>query len=339
MQSQGTIKNSNLKIFNKIVKKLKTNHLIFLSSNSGTGKSTFFKWWLIRAAVKGVIKFDVFFRYENELESKFNDDAWLKPPANASKRLLKLASKVAIICEQGQYFLINTKTKEKLAQGLAVNTQKKYKSTENSIYTNFAFFDEVMPDDNDYCSDECYKFSRLIDTRARYRDYRVLCLYNNTRPFFPYKEYYQNTPALFVDFVGEKVGQMKEPDGIQGILAKSAYAEIYNNNSYQYFREFYKNVDTRNSQAIVSLSIQNCLFFVKSVGEDFILTRQRKPKKNLPCLSLGLQSNDFELADRSNGIFQFLSLAVAKRLIFANHKKDTIFVKELADFVNIGYNI
>lgn len=330
--------NSNLKTFCKVNQKLKNNYLIFLSSNSGTGKSTYFKWLLIRKAIKGVIKFDVFFRFENEIDSKFNDGAWLKPPVNASKRLLKLAEKVKIICEQGQYFLINTKTQEKLAQALAINTQKKYKSTENAIYTNFAFFDEVMPDDNNYCPDECYKFSRLIDTRARYRDYHVLCLYNNTRPYFLYRDYFGDTDALFIDFVGEKFGQGSTPKGIQGILSKSNYGEVYNNNSYEYYREFYRNVDTRNCQAIVSLSIQGSLFVVKSVGEVFVLRKQRKKKKNLPCLALGLQANDFELADRSN-IFNFLTMIVAKRLIFCNHKKDTIFVKELADFCNIGYNI
>ena len=90
---------NNHKKFQKINSLLKKYHLIFVSSNSGTGKTTYFKWLLIRKALKGVFKFDVFFRFENEIELKFNNESFLKPPINASKRLLKLASKVEIISE------------------------------------------------------------------------------------------------------------------------------------------------------------------------------------------------------------------------------------------------
>ena len=97
---------NNEKKFCKINQIWNKCHLLFVSSNSGTGKTTYFKWLLIRKALKGKSKFDVFFRFENEIELKFNNDAFLKPPLNASKRLLKIANKVEIICEKDNYFLV-----------------------------------------------------------------------------------------------------------------------------------------------------------------------------------------------------------------------------------------
>lgn len=329
---------NNHKKFQKINNLLKKYHLLFCSSNSGTGKTTHFKWLLIRKALKGVLKFDVFFRFENEIELKFNNEAFLKPPINASKRLLKLANKVEIITEKENYFLINKETKEKLAQALAVNIQKKYKSTENSIYTNFALFDEVMPDDNQYCPNEVYKFSRLIDTRARNRDYRVLCLYNNTQPFFPYKESFEKAGAKFIDFVGVKFGQ-EEYKGIQAILSKSDYGEVYLNNNYQYYKEFYKDVDVKGKETLFYLSIQNHLFAFKECEEYFVIVPKTKIKKNREVLALAMENNDFEIMDKQNKIINFLQLAISKRLIFTNRKRNTIFVKELADYLNLSYNI
>lgn len=330
--------NNNNKKFCKINQILNKNHLLFVSSNSGTGKTTYFKWLFIRKAVKGLIKFDVFFRYENEIEQKFNNDAWLKPPPEASKRLLKLCAKVEIIKDNDNYFLVNKKTQEKLAQALAINVQKKYKSTENSIYSNYAIFDEVMPDDNQYCNLETYKFSRLIDTRARNRDYRVICLYNNTQPFFPYKEYFKNTSAIFIDFVGKKYAQ-KENRGIQDILSKSGYGEIYNNNNFQTYMEFYKNYDCRGKETIFYIFIQNRIFAIKNCNEFYILIPKKKIKKNKKCLSLSMQYNDYAIIDRSNGIIQILEILLNKRILFVNRKNNTIFVKILADFLNLNYNI
>ena len=327
---------NNHKRFQKINNQLKKHHLIFISSNSGTGKTTYFKWLLIRKALKGILKFDVFFRFENEIELKFNNESFLKPPINASKRLLKLSNKVEIISEKENYFLINKETKEKLAQALAVNIQKKYKSTENSIYTNFAMFDEVMPDDNQYCNNEVYKFSRLIDTRARNRDYKVLCLYNNTQPFFPYKESFEKAGAKFIDFVGVKFGQ-EEYKGIQAILGKSDYGEVYLNNNYQYYKEFYKEIDTNGKQTIFYLSILNHLFALKEVNNNYILIPKKKVKKNKEVYALSMESNDYTIANSQ--ILQFLQLALNQRLIFTNRKKNTIFIKELADYLTLSYNI
>ena len=327
---------NNEKKFCKINQIWNKCHLLFVSSNSGTGKTTFFKWLLIRKALKGKLKFDVFFRFENEIELKFNNDAFLKPPLNASKRLLKIANKVEIICEKDNYFLINKQTKEKLAQALAVNIQKKYKSTENSIYTDCAIFDEVMPDDNNYCSNEVYKFSRLIDTRARHRNYKVICLYNNTQPFFPYKESFEKAGGVFIDFVGKKWGQ-KKLSGIQEILSKSDYGEVYNNNNYQFYKEFYVDCDCKNKETVCYLSIQNLLFSVKNMGEIFLLVPAKKIKKTKEVFSLSMQENNFEIIDSQ--LAQFLQLALNQRRVFVNRKKYTIFVKILADYLNLSYNL
>lgn len=328
----------NHKKFQKINNLLRKHHLVFFSSNSGTGKTTHFKWQKIRQAYKGKTKFDIFFRFENEIELKFNNESYLKPPINASKRLLKLASKVEIIVEKDNYFLINKETKEKLAQALAINIQKKYKSSENAIYTDFALFDEVMPDDNQYCQNEVYKFSRLIDTRARNRDYKVLCLYNNTQPFFPYKESFEKAGAIFVDFVGVKYGQ-KENKGIQAILSKSDYGEIYNNNNYQYFKEFYKNCNVKGCKTLFFLSILNTVFAVKEVEDYFVLIPKKKIKKNKEVFALSMENNDFLLIEQNTHILHFLSRALGTRKLFVNRKKNTIYVKELANFLSLSYNI
>ena len=329
---------NNKKKFDKLTKITEKNNLVFISSNSGTGKSTHFKWLFVRRALNKGEMFDVFFRFENEIEQKFNNESWLKPPLNASKRLLKLANKVEIIQEQENYFLIRKDTKEKLAQALAVNIQKRYKSTENPIYTCKALYDEVMPDDNQYCTNEVYKFSRLIDTRARNRDYKVVCLYNNTRPYFPYKESFEKAGALFIDFVGVKYGQ-PELKGIQKILSKSDYGEVYNNNNYQYFKEFYINYETKNMETLFYISIQDRLFAFKDCKTFYTLIPKNKVKKNKEVFSIAMENNDFFIADRQSGLIETLSLVLNRRKLFVNRKKYTIYVKELADYLNLSYNI
>lgn len=327
---------NNKKKFDKLTKIADKNNLVFISSNSGTGKSTHFKWLDVRRAYNKGEKFDVFFRFENELDQKFNNESWLKPPLNASKRLLKLANKVEIIVEQDNYFLIRKDTKEKLAQALAVNIQKRYKSTENSIYTCKALYDEVMPDDNQYCSNETYKFSRLIDTRARNREYKVICLYNNTRPFFPYKDYFKNTDAKFIDFVGVKYGQ-PTLSGIQKILATSDYGEVYNNNNYQYFKEFYIDYDIRNKETLFYISIQDTIFAFKNCETHYILVPKKKTKKNRQVFSIAMENNDFLIAN--SNLLDILKDALNNRLLFVNRKRNTIYLKELADYLNLSYNI
>lgn len=327
---------NNKKKFDKLTKIADKNNLVFISSNSGTGKSTHFKWLDVRRAYNKGEKFDVFFRFENELDQKFNNESWLKPPLNASKRLLKLANKVEIIVEQDNYFLIRKDTKEKLAQALAVNIQKRYKSTENSIYTCKALYDEVMPDDNQYCSNETYKFSRLIDTRARNREYKVVCLYNNTRPFFPYKDYFKNTDAKFIDFVGVKYGQ-PTLSGIQKILANSDYGEVYNNNNYQYFKEFYIDYDIRNKETLFYISIQDTTFAFKNCETHYILVPKKKIKKNRQVFSIAMENNDFLIAN--SNLLDILKDALNNRLLFVNRKRNTIYLKELADYLNLSYNI
>ena len=314
--------------------------MVFISSNSGTGKTTFFKWLFCRKAIKGKIKFDVFFRFENEIEDKFNVTKWLRLPPNASKRKQKLCAKLDIEKATGKegddYFLINKETKERIAQALCINTQRKVKSTENPILSNCAIFDEIMPDDNYYCPNEIYKFSRLIDTRARNRDYKVLGLYNNTNPYFPYKESFGKAGAVFIDFVGKKFGQPKF-EGIQKILAGSDYGEIYLNNNFQYFKEFYREMDLKNKTTIFYISIQNHLFALKDCDEVYFLKPAKKIKKNREVYSIALEGNDYLMAN--SNLTNVLSKMINNRLLFVNNKKYTIFVKSIADFLNLNYNI
>lgn len=334
---------NNLKKFCKINQKFeKDYHLLFLSSNSGTGKSTYFKFNWCRKALKGKFTFNVFFRYENELDDKFNNDKWLKLPPTASKRQSKLFAKLDITqikgAETTETFLIEKATGRKLASALCINTQRKVKSTENAILSSRAMFDEIMPDDNAYCPNEVYKFCRLIDTLARNRDFKVLGLYNNVSPFFPYKEYFKDTNAKFIDFVGVKYGQPINK-GIQDILAKSNYGEIYNNNNYFYFKEFYKNENVRNKETVFYLSIQDRLFAFKDCTDFYILIPKTKVKKNREVFAVSMENNDYVLIDRQSGLVEILQTALNKRFLFVNNKKFTIYVKELADYLNLSYNL
>ena len=330
---------NNEKIFCSIWNKNKNHSLLFISSNSGTGKTTHFKWQFLRRAVEHGEHFDIFFRWQDDLDSKFSSSAFLTPPPKASKRLLKLAQELEIKKENDAYFIVYKKDNRKIAQALAINTQSKTKSTENSILSCRALFDEVLADDNHYAPNECYKFARLIDTRARYRKYQVVCLYNNTTPFFPYKEYFENSGAKFIDFVAEKYGQEREIDGIQSILSKSNYSEVYLNNNFLYYKEFYKDVDTLGKDTLFYLNIEDKLFAVKDFEDFYILETKKKIKKNREVFAFNLANNDFLMATSSNGIVQVLQTMLNNRLLFANDKNNTIYIKELANCLNLCYTI
>lgn len=327
--------NNNTRFFNKVWQKLRNTNLVFLSSNSGTGKSTFYKWLFIRNALKGKFTFDIYFRYENELEQKFNNDNWLTLPAEASKRKRKIFDKVEIIKEFDNYFLIEKETGRKIAQGLAVNIQRKYKSSENAIHSKYALFDEILADDNRYCPDELYKFCRLIDTRARANEYHVLGLYNKVSFYFPYRDYFKNSGALFIDYIGNKFGEIKRT-GIQAILSNTSYKEVYNNNKFLFYKEFFKGKKEKGT-TLFYLNIENTIFRVIDCNDYFLLERKRKSKKSAIMFSLSLANNLSELV--TNEALQFLQLALSKRLLFTNTLNDTIFIKTLADYCNLEYTI
>ena len=326
---------NNNKLFCKLWNKNKNNSLVFISSNSGTGKTTYFKWLFLRRALYKNEYVDFIYRWQDDLEKKFTSGAFLTPPPTASKRLLKLASKLDISVENETYFIIEKETKRKIAQGIAVNTQSKLKSTENELVTKWAMFDEILADDGRYAPNECYKFARLIDTRARYRQYKVFCLYNNVSPFFPYKEYFKNTSAKFIDFVTNKYNQKNNSETIQDILSKSKYGEIYNNNNYLQYEEFYKNVNTLNCQVIFYLKIFDTLFAVKDKEDFYIMTKVKKIKKNKEIFSINLAQNDYVLA--TTEIMNLLKDLISNRLLFVNNKKYTIYIKELANELNLCY--
>lgn len=328
----------NKKIFSRLWRRARALPLVFISSNSGTGKTTYFKWLFLRRALENNEPLDVFFRWEDDLEQKFSSGSYLTPPTNASKRLLALISKLEIVREDNAYYIRDKESKRKIARALAVNTQSKAKSNENDIGSVRALYDEVLADDGRYCPNECYKFARLIDTRARYRDYQVVCLYNNTSPFFPYEEYYRNSGAVFINFTAGKYSTADKLGGIQQVLAKSSYSEVYLNNSYMYYKVFYKNLDGKGQPTLLYLNIGKQLFKLKEVGEYYLLEPTNKIKKSKECISFSLEDNDYEVVD-TGAFLSALEVAFNKRLIFTNKKRYTIYLKQLADFLNLCYTI
>lgn len=329
----------NEQIFTSIWNKNRNYPFIAISSNSGTGKTTKFKWQFLRDAKEKGIKLDVFFRWQDDLDTKFSSGAFLTPPQNASKRLLKLADSLEIKKENDAYFVVVKDTGEKIAQALAINTQSKLKSTENQIYSSRALFDEILADDGHYAPDECYKFSRLVDTRARQRQYQVVALYNNTTPFLPYRDYFEEGAIKYVNFTAKSYGENNTDSSIQAVLKKSQYNEVYKNNNYKYYREFYKDIDTSGAETLFYLRIEDRLFAVKDFDDYYMLVTKKKVKKNREVYSFNLANNDYILASSSNGVIQVLQTMLNNRLLFTNEKNNTIYLKELANNINICYTI
>lgn len=331
----------NKKLFCKLWNKHKQEPMLFISSNSGTGKTTFFKWLFIRRAYEKGEHLDIIFRWLDDLELKFNDKDFLTPPINASKRLLKLVEDLAIIKEAGKYFLIKKQSKEKIGQAFALNIQGKSKSTENYLVTARAFFDEVLADDMHYASEECYKFARLCDTRRRYRPYQAVCLYNNVTPFFPYKDFFGTSGAKFIDFVAGKYTpkgyEKKGAKDFGDILSNSKYGEIYNFNNYKYYEEFYRPFWVKGKATILYLQIYDRLFALKELSEFYALEHKTKIKKNREVYTIDLANNNYVMAPTN--ILNILQQLIRNRLLFVNNKNDTIYIKQLADYLNLCYNI
>ena len=325
---------NNKKLFCRLWNRLKDEDMIFLDSNSGTGKTIAFKWIFIRRALERDEYFDVFFRWDVDITIKFTNENFLKLPRGASNRLRKLAERVEI---DGEY-IVEKETKRKIARALAINIQSKYKSTENDILTCRAFFDEVLADDGVYCQNECYKHSRLIDTRARGFKYQVWNIYNNVSPFFPYRDWYAGSGAKFVSFVADKWGTDTEK-GIQSVLKNSKYGEIYTNNQYLTYDEFYKDFDAKGFETLFYICIKDKIFAVKDCEDFVIAVAKKKIKKTKEVFSFNLANNEFQVATADNGIRSLLQDLINKRLFFTNIKQNTIYMKEIANSLSLCYNI
>ena len=61
-------------------------------------------------------------------------------------------------------------------------------------------------------------------------------------------------------------------------------------------------------------------------------------KKSKECISFSLEDNDYEVVD-TGAFLEALEVAFNKRLIFTNKKRYTIYLKQLADFLNLCYTI
>lgn len=326
--------NVNNKIFNKIFNKILNNDiaLSFISSNSGTGKSTYFKWLLIRRALKGKGNVDFFFRYENELQEKFTNERFLTPPSHASNRLRKLCESVEISVENGMSYLIEKESKRKIGQGFCINMQKKYKSDENPIQSKYAFFDEVLADDGRFCNDECYKFSRLIDTRSRSSlyDYKVISCYNKIFDNFIYKEYFKNSPnVLFYDFTAKKIG-LENQTSLTESLSSSNYSNVFLQNENKFYKQYYKEANLVGCEIIIYIYIDNKYFSIRKQKEYFFLKKERKCKKNKHFIDF-----NSTYGYRNNKIYNFLNKIINRQNLFSSEKKYTYVIDMLYNLIGI----
>ena len=120
-------------------------------------------------------------------------------------------------------------------------------------------------------------------------------------------------------------------------MAYSDYGEVYNNNNYQYYKEFYIDYDIKDKETLFYISIQDRLFAFKNCEVFYILVPKTKVKKNRQVFSIAMENNDFIIAN--NSLLDVLREALNKRLLFVNKKRNTIYLKELADYLNLSYNI
>ena len=332
----------NNKIFDRVWRKSVKYGLAFISSNGGTGKTTYFKFRLLRDAVERNIPFHIYVRYSNQME--IMAQSFIDRKGTYSKRQCALLDRCEVYKESDKFiYIVERETGRKLAQILNVYGQAYYKPFGNTIHARRALFDEVLAENGEYCPDEINKFNRLVFTMARADEYHVFCLYNNTSPNFDYFTYYggqsfnthvAKSGALFIYFTArqfDKRGVTQDDKSIQAIIQKTAYNDVYNNNTFVQFPAYHKPADLRGSKIFFKLEIENRLFKVREVDgtiyldDTFAYKRSHKPVYSVNDTS---RTTLKQLPDAARySLSMFKSAARLKAADINN----TVFVKILCD--------
>lgn len=334
----------NNNIFNRIWERANRFGLSFISSNGGTGKTTYFKFRLLRDALLRGIAFHIYVRYSNQMETLARSFIDVKP--HYSKRKIKLLSQLDVAKENDKFiYIVEKSSGRKLAQILNVNGQAYYKPFGNMIHAKRALFDEVLAENGDYCPDEINKFNRLVFTMARADDYKVFCLYNNTSPSFDYFTYYggktynthvANSGALFVYFTArqyEHTDAITDVHSIQSIIQNTAYKDVYCNNAFVQYPTFYEPTDLRGARTHFKLEIENQVFKVRELDNIIYLDNRKAYKhSNKPVFSLNdpTRTRIRQLPDATR---YALSVMKDNARIKTNDINNTIFCKILAERV------
>ena len=283
---------TNNAIFCRIWRKIQPYGLVFISSNGGTGKTVFFRMRLLRDAVERGIPFHIFVRFRNQMEQAAAAFLDIKPTYSARQR--RLLARCAVRKDDEHFiYIVDTKTGKELAQVVNVHGQAFYKQFGNTIGARRAFFDEILAEDGHYAPNEVNKFNRLVFTMARGDDYHVIALYNNTSPNFDYFNYFggktynthvADSGALFVFFRAPQYStraDMADAKSIQSIIQRTAYNDVYCNNTFAEYPNFCRPRVLRGERVLCVLEVENCRLKLRKTKDGYLyLDEHNAAKKN-----------------------------------------------------------
>lgn len=336
---------SNNVIFNKIWQKCQHYGLTGISSNGGTGKTTYFLFRLLRDALYKHIHFHVFVRYSNQMEKMA--ERILTPSPTYSNRQRKLLKKLDVKKEGDKFiYIVERETERKMAQIVNIHGQAFYKPYGNQINAKRALFDEWLAENGDYCPDEINKFNRLILTFARSNPYQVICLYNNTNPDFKYFKYYKGVNyqthvtkvgVLFYFFTAAQFtpdGDKKNLTGsVQHVLENTDYNTVYNKNSFALYPVFYKNCDLYGADCICKIEIIDKVFKLRIKGGVLYIDDKFANKKSNKKLYSCNDPSFTNIRQLPYSIEQIIVKARDNAVLKTNKLCNTAFVKFLSEHV------
>lgn len=337
------MKKDNNAIFQRIWERCQPYGLSFVSSNGGTGKTTYFIICrLLRDALYRHIHFNVYVRYGYERE--LMAERLLNPQPTYSKRMCH-ALAVCEVEKDGDRFIFirEKKTGRRLCQVLDINGQAFYKRYGNLVQARRAVFDEALAEGGEYVPDELNKFCRLNFTMARSNEYHVLCLYNNTNPQFPYFNFFggknftthiSTSGAFFCYFSANQFGATEAPaeKSIQAILQNTDYNAVYTANKFTVYPTFFEDIPVDiNRRKCFKVLIGTRYFWIVLCADTLYLLRAKNKPTNKEVYTI----NDIEfsaLPQIPSGVFANVRKFVSASRVKTPILQDTIFCKIFCEF-------
>lgn len=334
--------NNNNEIMRRIWVLAKQYGLSLISSNGGTGKTTYFLFRCLREALYNQNHLHIYVRYANQMETMA--ERVLKVQPTYSKRQRKLLDKLEIVKDGDKFiYLAEKRTGRKIAQILNVFGQAFYKPYGNMIGAKYAIFDEILAENGEYCPDELNKFNRLVFTMARSNEYHVIGLYNNTSPNFDYFRYYggktynthvAESGALFVYFHAAQYAadaRNSDPKSIQAIIQRTEYNAVYNNNQFTQYPALCRPAELRGASKFFRLLIESRLFWIREHDGYLYLDRAKDKPTNKRTYTIN-STDRSTLPQLPNTFRQAIVMYSQESRLKTTNINDTIFVKILEKY-------
>lgn len=331
---------NNNEIFRRAWERCKKNGFTFISSNGGTGKTTYFFFRLLRLALEKNEAFHVFVRFGNQRD--IMAERLIQPQPTYSKRMLALLDRVEVRHEGEKFVYIAEKTSGRhIAQIVDIFGQAFYKPFGNTIHARYALFDEILAETGEYVPDEITRFMRLVLTMARSNEYHVIGLFNNTSPNFPYFDYFggknytthrTKSGAEFVFFAAEqyrpRTAHLDPPNSVQSVMRSTLYASVYMQNSFTTFPALYSDIDVRGAPKLFKVQVESRVFFVRALDDMLILSRCAGKPDGKPVYTVNLFEQS-TLPHLPQPYADLLNLYARLGALKTNNINDTIFVRLL----------